>query len=68
MQALLPTDAPKETFPLPAQPTSDPVLASQALWHLGERLRASYDAVQEPLPNRLTELVERLARREQGEV
>ncbi len=68
MQPLLQADAPKVTFPLPVDPASDPVLASHTLQHLGERLRASYDTLHEPLPIRLTELVERLARREQAKV
>jgi hypothetical protein len=45
---------------------SDPLLPSHALQHLGERLRVSYDVGTEPLPVRLTELVERLTRREQA--
>jgi hypothetical protein len=65
MQVLLPTDASKVTFPLPVDRTSDPLLASHTLQHLGERLRQSYDVAREPLPIRLTELVERLVRREQ---
>lgn len=68
MQALLQADAPKVTFPLPVDPASDPVLASHSLQHLGERLRQSYDVAREPLPARLAELVERLARREQAKV
>ena len=66
MQALLQTDAPKVTFPLPVDPVSDSVLASHALQTLGERLRQSYDVAREPLPVRLAELVERLARHEQA--
>jgi hypothetical protein len=45
---------------------SDPFLASHTLQHLGERLWQSYDVVRQPLSVRLTELVERLARREQA--
>ena len=66
MQVLMPTDAPKVNFPFPVDATSDPVLASHSLQHLGERLRQSYDVAREPLPARLAELVERLARREQA--
>ena len=68
MQVLMPIDAPKVNFPLPVDATSDSVLASHSLQHLGERLRKSYDVTREPLPIRLTELVERLARREQAKV
>ncbi len=66
MQVLMPTDAPKVNFPFPVDATSDPVLASHSLQHLGERLRQSYDVLREPMPIRLAELVERLARREQA--
>ena len=66
MQALLQADAPKVTFPLPVHPASDPLLASHALQHLGERLRQSYDVASDPLPVRLAELVERFARHEQA--
>ena len=66
MQVLLPTDASKVTFPLPIDATSDPVLASHTLQHLGERLRQCYDMAREPLPVRLAELVERLSRSEQA--
>ena len=66
MQVLMPTDAPKVNFPFPVDATSDPLLASRDLQHLGERLRQSYDMAREPLPARLAELVERLARHEQA--
>ena len=66
MQALLPTDAPTVTFPFPVDATSDPLHATHTLQHLGERLRQSYDVAREPLPARLAELVEQLARREQA--
>jgi hypothetical protein len=66
MQALLPTNAPEMTSPFLADATSDSLLASHALQHLGERLRQSYDVAKEPLPARLAELVERLARCEQA--
>jgi hypothetical protein len=66
MQALLPTDAPEMTFPFPVDAKSVPLLASHDLQHLGERLRQSYDMAKEPLPARLAELVERLARHERA--
>jgi hypothetical protein len=65
-EALLPTDSSKAAFPMATALTSDPVLPPHTLWSLGERLRVSYDMHKEPLPVRLTELVERLARREQA--
>jgi hypothetical protein len=68
MQALIQANAPKVSFPLPVDTASDPVLASHAIQTLGERLRQSYDVAREPLPVRLTELVERLARREQAKI
>ena len=66
MQALLPTDAPEMKFPFRVDATSDPLLASHDLQHLGARLRQSYDVAKEPFPVRLAELVERLARHEQA--
>jgi hypothetical protein len=48
MQALLQGDTPKVTFPLPVDPALDPLLTSNALQHIGERLRLSYDVVKEP--------------------
>ncbi len=64
-EALLPTDSSKVAFPLPTALMSNPVLPSHTLRSLGERLRVSYDVGKEPLPARLTELVERLTRHEQ---
>ena len=64
-EALLPTDSSKVAFPLPTALMSNPVLPSHTLRSLGERLRVSYGMCEEPLPVQLTELVERLARREQ---
>lgn len=65
-EALLPSATPSLAFPLPTAAMSDPLLPSHALQHLGERLRVSYGVGTEPLPVRLTELVERLTRREQA--
>ncbi len=65
-QALFPTDASTATLPLPPDTTSDQLLGSNELQRLGDRLRVTYGPVETPLPARLAELVERLARREQG--
>ncbi len=63
-QNMLQSDAPTVTFPLPTDtPLNQPVDAYD-LQHLGERLRVAYGPVEAPLPARLAELVERLARRE----
>jgi hypothetical protein len=67
MQALLSTDAPAATFPLPSNATLNRLLDTCELQRLGERLRLTYGPVEAPLPARLAELVERLARREQAE-
>ena len=67
MQALFATDAPTVTLPLPSHATLNQSLTSSELQLLGERLRVAYGAVEAPLPARLAELVERLARREQTE-
>jgi hypothetical protein len=64
MRALLPTDAPPITLPLSAHATVNQSLAPSELQWLGDRLRVAYGQVEAPLPARLTELVERLARRE----
>jgi hypothetical protein len=69
-QALLRTDAPAVT--LSGRSDTIDTIAHQArgscgLQQLGERLRLAYEPVQAPLPARLAELVERLARREQAE-
>jgi hypothetical protein len=48
---------------IPAESAMRPSLGSHALKTLGERLRAAYPTA-EPLPVRLTELVDRLGRRE----
>jgi hypothetical protein len=44
----------------------EPVAGFLYLQRLGERLRLTYGPVETTLPTRLAELVERLARREQG--
>ena len=67
MQALFATDAPTVTLPLPSRATLNQSLTSSELQLLGERLRVAYGVVEAPLPARLAELVERLARREQTE-
>jgi hypothetical protein len=61
MQALLPTDA------LAANTTLNQLLDSCELQRLQDRLRLTYGPVEAPLPARLAELIERLARREQAE-
>ena len=65
-QALFPTDASTAALPLPFDTPSDQMLGSNELQRLGDRLRVTYGSVETPLPARLAELVERLARREQG--
>jgi hypothetical protein len=65
MQALHSTEAPTINFPLPTHPALNQSLDPSDLQWLGERLRVAYGPVDAPLPTRLTELVERLARREQ---
>ncbi|WP_114949062.1 hypothetical protein [Microvirga calopogonii] len=65
MQAMPPSDVPTVTLPLPATATSDQWLDTRELQTLGERLRLAYGPVEAPLPARLAELVERLARCEQ---
>ena len=42
---------------------SDPSLRPQLLRQLGDRLRAAYDMAEEPVPVRMTELVEQLSQR-----
>jgi hypothetical protein len=65
MQALHSTEAPTIKLPLPTQATLKQSLDPSDLQWLGERLRVAHGPVEAPLPARLTELVERLARREQ---
>ena len=69
MQTLFPTDThtPTVTLPLLADTALNQSLAPSDLQWLGERLRDAYGPVEAPLPARLTELVERLARRERIE-
>ena len=66
MQALHPNEAPTIKFPLPTHTALNQSLDPSDLQWLGERLRVAYGPVEAPLPARLTELVERLARREQS--
>lgn len=65
-QALLPTASLTITFPFPADTKLNKTLGSHELQTLGDRLRMAYGPVEEPLPVRLAELVERLVRREQA--
>ena len=66
MQALFPTDthSPTVTLPSSANTTLSQSLDPSDLQWLGERLRVACGPVEAPLPARLTELVERLARHE----
>ena len=64
MPALLPIEVEPIRRSLDTESMADPSLSGPSLKKLGERLRASYDVVNDPLPVRLTELVERLGRRE----
>lgn len=65
-QILLPTDAPAVRFPRLSDSIPSQAPGSYDLHQLGERLRVAYGPVEAPLPARLAELVERLARREQA--
>jgi hypothetical protein len=67
MEALPLTDAPAITLSSPAPATLNQSLAPSDLQWLGERLWAACGPVEAPLTARLTELVQRLARREQIE-
>ena len=64
MQALLPTDAPTVMLSPLSDPTVNQTQGSIDLQQLGERLRTAYGPVEAPIPPRLAELMERLARRE----
>ena len=64
MQALLPTNAQSVTLSPPSDPMVDQTQGSIDLQQLGERLRVAYGPVEAPIPPRLAELMERLARRE----
>ncbi len=64
MRTLLPSEVEPIRVSIPTESVTDPSLGSHCLKKLGERLRASYDVVDEPLPVRLTELLDRLGRRE----
>jgi hypothetical protein len=65
MQALFPSDlhTPTVVCPLPASTVPNRRGSNDLQW-LGERLRAAYGPIEAPLPARMTELVERLARHE----
>jgi hypothetical protein len=67
MEALPLTDAPAITLSRPGPASLNQSLAPSDLKWLGERLRAAYSPVEAPLPARLAELAERLARWEQIE-
>jgi hypothetical protein len=66
MQALFPIDthSPTVTLPSSANTTLSQSLDPSDLQWLGERLRVACGPVEAPLPARLTELAERLARHE----
>ena len=64
MRTLRPSEVESIRVSIPAESVTDPSLGSHCLKKLGERLRTSYDVVNEPLPVRLTELLDRLERRE----
>jgi Anti-sigma factor NepR len=64
MRTLRPSEVESIRVSIPTESVTDPSLGSHCLKKLGERLRASYDVVNEPLPVRLTELLDRLERRE----
>jgi len=66
MRALLLTEVPPSTLPLQSDSTSTQGLDIDELQWLGERMRVAYGPVEAPLPARLSELVERLARRQQS--
>jgi hypothetical protein len=65
-QTLLQHDAPAVALPRRSDSIPSQAPGSCHLQQLGERLRLTYGPVEAPLPARLAELVERLARREQG--
>jgi hypothetical protein len=64
MRALLPSEVDPIRVSIPTESMTDRTIRSHSLKSLGERLRASYDLLEEPLPVRLAELAERLGRRE----
>jgi hypothetical protein len=64
MRTLLPSEVEPIHVSIPTESVTDPSLGAHCLRTLGERLRASYNVVDEPLPVRLTELLDRLGRRE----
>ena len=66
MRALLPSDVDLIEVPPPTESVRGLSLRQHSLRTIGERLRATYDAGEGPLPARLHELVERLGRRERA--
>jgi hypothetical protein len=64
-QTLLQRDAPADALPRRSDTIPSQAPGSCNLQQLGDRLRLTYGPVEAPLPARLAELVERLARREQ---
>jgi hypothetical protein len=64
-QTLLQHDAPAVALPRRSATIPSQAPGSCDLQRLGERLRLTYGPVETPLPVRLAELVECLARREQ---
>ncbi len=64
MRVLLPSEVQRISVCEPTPNAIDPTLSPRSLQKIGDRLRATYDVAQEPLPARLAELVELLARRE----
>jgi hypothetical protein len=67
MAALLLTDTPTTVLSPPGFTMLKRSLAPNELQQLGERLRVAYGPVEAILPARLTELMERFARREHFE-
>ena len=66
MRARLPSDVDLIEVPPPSESARGLALSQRPLRAIGERLRATYDAGEGPLPARLHELVERLGRRERA--
>lgn len=64
MRALLPQDVEAVTFPHPVDSDAEPSLGPCDLRMLGQRLRVAYNVADEPLPDRLAELIAKLAERE----
>ena len=66
MRALLPSVFEAIADRISADRLKDPTLHPDSLQTIGDRLRATYEVTDEPLPARLAELVERMARRERA--